>query len=273
MITTQWYSTFENGINVLYNTHDTGLYSSTLSSYGAVIYHINEQNYISKIDFSNSHTFFKNEKDFDLYPFLYKKNENFDKIMFDHPVEWDDLIGNDLYRDLNYNDLNLITDFYYSPSNNVIEKINFFKEKYNIDVNNTIGILYRGTDRTYENQNPEKYIELCNTILSSNPEMSVLIQSDQQQFIDECLKNITTKNTIVIEELPKTVTNTVIHHLHISNRLEWTLNLDSVIRILSECKILINHNGSVSFMSCLYRGNSKNMYMFNKKSELIEPYN
>lgn len=264
----QWNSYYQNDELILDNLHDTGIYSSTLSSYFGVIYHLEKNKIVDKIKFINSHSFFKNDNNTDLYPILYKTNSN---INFDNyeKIDVTNPIGDDKYNTLSYKDYNLVTNRYYLPSDIILDNIKKLKKKYNIDVNNTIGILYRGTDRFYENFKPELYIQKCKEILYENPELKILIQTDQEQFINKCYENFDNEKIIIINELPKTTGNLALHFTDIEDRLTWAINLDTSIRIISECKYLINHNGSVAFMCCLYRGNSNNMFMINKFGELV----
>jgi hypothetical protein len=271
----QWYIEVDSSNKtILNNTFDSGLYSSTLAAYFGVVEALKANINIDKIQFIDSHSAFKNIKSDDLYPILFELDKNL--ILSDKKFNtlYSSIIGNDLYKDLEYDLYNVITSKFFKPSPRVLHRKDDLMCKYNIDPSRTIGLLYRGTERFYENRNPEYYITLANKILQSDPDLSVFVQTDQQQFVDACYNAFIGRNIIVLDELPRSSSSMfsdTIQHIH--DRTSWSVDLDAMMRIISQCEYLINHNGNVAFMACLYRGHANNMFMFNKHSELILPYN
>lgn len=61
------------------------------------------------------------------------------------------------------------------------------------------------------------------------------------------------------------------HDVLKENKLDWALNFDAAIRLISQSKILINHTGNVAFFLALYRGCADDMYQFDRAGKLVEP--
>jgi hypothetical protein len=119
-----------------------------------------------------------------------------------------------------------------------------FKKKYKIVPGNCLGVYYRGTDKYTETElpDPNLYIKAAHKLNYD----SILIQTDQQQVLNLFIDNFKNK-CIIIEEIPTVSNNIGCHHQQKDNKLQTAIELNSVLRIISECKeVLVNPNSSVS---------------------------
>jgi len=155
---------------------------------------------------------------------------------------------------------------YFTPSNVVTDRVNLLIKKYKIDLNNTVAIHYRGTDKVNEipNLNPvSMHIEKCKEILNTDNNLRVLIQSDQQTKTLELFKSLGNK-CFYFRELPQSPTAYMGVHYDLThpNRVEYAINFLASIIIISKCKYVITHRGGGAFWTALYRGNMNNFYYY-----------
>ena len=153
------------------------------------------------------------------------------------------------------------------------ERKKFLIEKYNINPEKTISVLYRGTDKGSEVRlsPPENYLKVVVDLLEKNPDFKVLLQTDQTQVI-HFFNNELGNNLITFQETPSTTSNRVIWSLmeeHGNDSIDWSKWFDAALTCVSECKYLVNHTGNVAFFANLYRGNINNVYQFNEQGVLV----
>jgi hypothetical protein len=148
---------------------------------------------------------------------------------------------------------------YFTPSKFVEKRVNHLQKKYNIDYANTITIHYRGTDK-FKEVTPipiEKYIEPADKLLTENPHLKVLIQSDEKDKMNQMLSYFGDK-CFYIEELPQSVDG---RGLHVDseinfNKFKYGVYYLASILTISKCKYVITHLGNGGFWTLLYRGNT-----------------
>lgn len=98
-------------------------------------------------------------------------------------------------------------------------------------------------------------------ILEQNPNMKVMVQTDQEQILNYFRKNLGSK-CFNIEELPVTSGTKGIHKLITNDKLSFGMNMLAAVIIMSRCKYLITHTGNVAYWTLLYRGNFNNVTQF-----------
>jgi hypothetical protein len=136
-------------------------------------------------------------------------------------------------------------------------------KKYSIDPTNTLGILYRGTDK-YTERAPvdvNVFLNKAKDILSLNPELRIMITTDQQQVRDLFVASFP-DNCFFLEEMPYVTNNIVPHnHEHVDKYL-LARYFEISIRILAQCKFLIcSYSNSTTFIGA-YRNNCTNVFQF-----------
>ena len=253
-------------------THNDGFFSCCSVKLTHIVYFIN----VNKI----FPTIVDSSKQFDWY----KVNDNKEDITFEyfeHPdncdVELDyreyiRYIDSDQFYDysyFNYNNICPIVKKYFTPSTNIRNIINNMEEKYKLEYENICVLFYRGNDKNRETELCEynDYIIYANFIISKNPNIKFLIQSDETEFI-ELMTNTFPDNSFYFKD--------EIRHM---NKCDNTVDLVmrdqislfskyylAITIIMSKCKYIICNTGNCSMWIMFYRGNYENVYQNNNKN-------
>jgi hypothetical protein len=176
----------------------------------------------------------------------------------------------EVYRDSPLGEFQPYLKQYFSPSDRVLEQLQFFSDKYSIDPSRTIAVNPRGTDKGIEVPTPplQNYLDLAAEQLSKNPTFQILAVSDQQQYLDAFLSEFGSKVTI-IKELPTTTSKRVIHkRLWMRDRQNFGVNFNAAVLIMSVAEKVITHTGNGAFWTALYRGNTSGLVQL-RGSEII----
>lgn len=152
---------------------------------------------------------------------------------------------------------------YFHVSDEVINAENILLKKYQINMPNTLAVCYRGTDKHRETGlgSYQEYIQVARNILDLEPRLQVLVQTDQEQFLEYCLHEF--ESVVSIDELPRTRGETVLHRLIPDERkIKWTKTLVAATLLMAKCKYVVLHSGNVARWVCLYRGNTSNVFQY-----------
>ena len=174
---------------------------------------------------------------------------------------------------------------YFNLSAAARSRQDFFNKKYSIDSNYTIGIMYRGTDKSTEAPliNPQVYLD-CLQLIPDFQKYRILLLTDQDQIIkffqNAEINSKKLTNLFVINEMPTTCGNYAIHDIKdksISN-VELGINYISIVQILSKCKYLIvDAISNASLWIYLYRGSVSNSIQiqqnYNQKLKIFNNIN
>jgi hypothetical protein len=169
------------------------------------------------------------------------------------------------YKHLDFESLAPFIKKYFSPSQGIIDIRDSIVSKYKIDVQNCIGLYYRGTDKSSETQLGSfdsfynKLIEISQNSLESQKQ--ILIQTDSSQFLDYMNSKCKNSNIIIIKENSTSYSNRGIHHEKSSfeNYIDIQ-NLYATFLIISKCKYVICSSGNCSVWMMYYRGNGINVH-------------
>jgi hypothetical protein len=163
----------------------------------------------------------------------------------------------------NFESFNKLLKKYFKMSESQHELYEKIIKKYNFEPKNTIGILYRGTDK-YTERKPAPlslFINKTKELLSENPNSKIFIQTDQLQVKDEFVKAFP-DNCFFIQELPQ-VANKVVPHKHDDiDKYMLAKHIEIAVRMLSQCKFLILSYSNVSTFIGAYRNDSKNVFQY-----------
>lgn len=258
-------------INELYCLWNCGFYSNEFQVFNSLLVLLKHGIIPERIDYSLGYRHFKKDPNQDIYFDFHKINDEIDLDLFvDIALPDSNKCQFDLYR---FDVYNKIKDRFFGPSDLILERKNILIDKYKFDLQETISVLYRGTDKSTELQlgSPTEYLKVVKNILKDNPNFKVLLQTDQTQVIQyfyDQLGDI----LITFEETPSTTSNKVIWSLMEQSgkdSIDWSQWFDAALRCVSECKYLVNHTGNVAFFANLYRGNVDKVYQFNENGVLI----
>ena len=142
------------------------------------------------------------------------------------------------------------------------------KNKYQIDLDKTISVFYRGNDKHREVKiaSYEEFLNQINIAYSKNTDCRILIQTDVKDFLEYCLENFQYRDKIFyFEELPfiEGNPNISVHHIIPKNkRTQFGLYYLSSTYIISQSKIVLTHTGNSALWSVLYRGNGENVHQY-----------
>jgi hypothetical protein len=168
-----------------------------------------------------------------------------------------------VYEDLDFEKLNPYIQNYFLPSEIVRAKQEELLRKYNIEYENTIGLCYRGTDKWLEiaQIQPEYYVQEVKRLVAQDPELKVLIQTDQLQIRDRFVR-VLGERAFFLSELPVSSSPIGIHAMSESERgisnFELGIRLLAAVTILAKCKYTITHTGSIGLWTYLFRGTPRN---------------
>ena len=168
-----------------------------------------------------------------------------------------------IYEDLNFRQITPFIQNYFAPSDKVRETQERFRSEYGIEYGNTIGLCYRATDKWWEvaQIQPLYFVREVRRLLKREPNLRVLVQTDQRQVRDYCLKELG-ERAFFLNEMPVTTSTNAIHRIPASERgisnFELGVRLLAAVNILANCKYVITHMGSIGLWTYLYRGTAKN---------------
>jgi hypothetical protein len=204
---------------------------------------------------------------------FFNRKINFDEFehnKFSNNIDYPKICNDDQYSPydlINYNYTNKIVDTYFTPSNDVIKISNDLIFKYNIDLDKTISILFRGNDKQLETNLPT-YDEILQKVLQIKSKFSdykILVQSDEFEFCEFMKNNL--PDIIIIDETKKiSKSNTAIQYtLKKGERLKTAQTFLSVIQIISKSSQVILNSGNVGLWTCLYRKKFDGVHQFLSK--------
>jgi hypothetical protein len=168
------------------------------------------------------------------------------------------------YKNINHDYTSKIIDQYFSPSNEVLEFKNEIIEKYNLDLQKTISVCFRGNDKSTETNLPS-YDEIGNKVIEAKnlyPDHKILVQTDEVGFDNYMLSKF--PDCIILNETKK-ISNSrtaVQYTIGKGNRVLSAQKFLSIMYILSESSVVILNSGNVSLWISLFRKNSDNLYQY-----------
>jgi hypothetical protein len=177
-----------------------------------------------------------------------------------HIISWDEQFID--YKTVNYHDISPFVRKYFTPSSHIESIRTNLQSRYNIDLDNCIGLYYRGTDKISETQidSFESYYHKLNEVINENPNIQVVVQTDSMYFLEymreKCLQNI-----IIIAENSTSSTDRGIHHEKQNHENYSDIQyLFATFLLISKCKYIICSSSNGSIWMMYYRGNARNVY-------------
>jgi hypothetical protein len=257
MIKLNFNSYFENG--VLYHGWTQGFFSNVSTCLWNLC-QLKDQHGIEpeRIDFSHAFTAYKTKSDTDIYPILFRVQRS--SATYSKPRI---LNHHALYRNEDLVPLQYFVNKYFLLADPVMELQRKLCAKYNIDVQNTLVVCMRGTDKCIEIQsaNPEAYFLQCEKVLKQNPGLKIWVQTDQKQYLDYFFGKYSDK-VFFISELPMVTKNKAVHMDNSieTNRVKFAQQLLAVIHLAAQCKSVVTHTGNCGYWLALYRGHLDDFY-------------
>jgi hypothetical protein len=177
---------------------------------------------------------------------------------------------------LNFIQINKLTQKYFSPSDQIEARVNFFEKKYKLDYQNICVLFFRGNDKITETPLPtySEYIARARDILKTEPSMKFLIQSDDSYFIN-AMKTCFPDNHICFDdeiihmakkdEAPWRLGSNWFHDHFLKtspDHLDYSKTYLAITIVMSRCQHVICNSGNCSVWIVQYRGNSDRVQQF-----------
>jgi hypothetical protein len=178
-------------------------------------------------------------------------------VRFDHNYQF----GN--YKFLDYKALGPLVQRYFSPSPDILRRVQILEQKYGLD-ESICTLFYRGNDKVTETTlcSYEHIIMKGRSILQQNPGIRFLIQSDETEFIRRMADEF--PNSIVFQDecrhIPSSLTSVdLVMKEGNSEFSKWFL---AITLVMSKSKFIVCTTGNCSLWIMLYRGHTKNIFQF-----------
>ena len=267
---------YENKLECLWNS---GFYSNIHQTFSAILTLMSHGIAPDIISYEHGFKSYKLDPSQDIYPLFHKPNPQQElPIWKNFPRTSANISSNNVISSLPFDEYSKILNRYFSPSDDIVAKIEYLKNKYQVNPDETIAIHYRGVDKFTEVDlaTPEQYVNIVKNILEKHPNFRVLIQTDQTQALEYFLKEFG-ENAFYFDELPTTTRtgsdakkiDMEFFHKRFDyaedvDPIPFTQMFDATIRLISTTKYVITHTGNGALFTILYRGNAKNVYQFNE---------
>jgi hypothetical protein len=255
--------------------HNAGFFSCCSVRLDKICQFINENKKLPDyVDSSRTFGWYRNHlkgKDITFDYFKHYDEISLDDYNLEEYVDYKEYYQYEDYSNLNYDRIIPLVKKYFSLSNNIIKQYDYLNEDYKIDYDNTCVLLYRGNDKSTETNvgTHEDIIEKAHYVLSKNPDVKFLLQSDESEFIEKLSKEFPGK-TFYFKGKIRTMTsrkNTVDRVIG-SNGLFSKYYL-AITYLMSKCKYIVCNTGNCSIWLMFYRGNCKNVYQLSRELEWL----
>jgi hypothetical protein len=239
--------------NYLKVKHNAGFFSCCTVRLQSVIDYYNKYNKLPVLDSSEQWSAYK-DADGDITNRLFKTLDKIkvekEKISITNSDAEDQFSD---YHELNHADIQPVLDKYFTLSDEVLNIKQDLIRKYNIDVNKTLVVYFRGNDKCRETKLPthEEMLAKLEKVRRSFPDHTVLLQSDEQAFYQTAIeKNI---DFVCFNEI-------LVHDKW--NRLKQAQTFLAIVSIISDCDAVIMNSCNVSLWICLLRKHAVNIYQY-----------
>lgn len=252
-------------MSTLVTNHNAGFFSCCNYKLCNLISFIHDNKKLpEKVDSSAQFEWYKQNKHVDITFDYFENYENVscEKTTFEHYGHYYDYQYDD-YSKIRYEDICPFVKKYFSPSAEIVKKIEFLEEKYNMDYNNICVLFYRGNDKNRETQlcGYEEYLEKAKLILHKHPGIQFWIQSDETEFI-EYMSSVFPNNSIWFKDEIRHVRkcNSTVDLLMPETNYEFSKYYLAITILMSKCKYIVCGSGNCSLWIMFYRGCAKNIF-------------
>lgn len=242
--------------------HNAGFFSCCSVKLTHIVNFINEHKKLPvNVDSSCQFSWYKQDMNKDItYDYFQHYDNIVMEIYFSINYHWEHQFIK--YSDLDYKSLSPLILKYFSPSLEINEIIGKIKEKYNLNYENICVLFYRGNDKNRETKkcSYDEYLKYTNYIITQNPNIIFLIQSDETEFIEFMTDKFPNNTFYFKDEIRhmKKCDDTVDIRLK-SQNYEFSKKYLAITIIMSKCKYIICGSGNCDIWIMLYRGNNKNV--------------
>jgi len=228
----------------------------------------------TSIDCSQSYSIYKRHPSEDVYKLFFKTNNDIDieyteKIFYgDQTVEFQF----SPYKSLPFKQFKPFIDKYFSFNQNVLDASEYLIKKYNINLENTCGVFYRGNDKVKETQKPSYHevVEQAENIRKENLDIQFVVQTDEYEFLKYFQEKF--PDAIYFQEIPiinNQMTTVAYVFQNDDRKSEYILFFLASVNIFSKFKKLITTSGNGEIFIMFYRNNADGLVQYLKLNEYI----
>lgn len=202
---------------------------------------------------------------------LYKTNSNDDitysyfshpdniemNISYTKPIDFHYHYQFSAYTKLDFDNIIPIFKKYFTVSDEVNGYINDITEKYKLHYDNICVLFYRGNDKITETKlkSYDDVIAHAKQVKKENPDIQFLFQSDEIEFVEECLKNFP-DGIVFYDEVRMINKSKTSVDKCLPNNFYYSKLFLAIVVIMSKCKFVITGSlGNIPLFICLYREN------------------
>ena len=258
--------------NKIIVSHDAGFYSNCTIRLKHIVDFYNEYKIYPIVDSSRQWSHYKDAPG-DISSIFFKEN-NLNRPPIESYLAFNDSESNQFsdYKKLDYKNLGVLIDIYFQPADEILDIVEMLLNKYNLNLEKTIGVCYRGNDKQQETNLPshEETLNKIVEIKNIYPGHNILVQSDEAEFYSHVLEKY--PEAIYFNEIlkmPKNVTSAIQYNVQIGSKLNQAKIFYSILLILSKCSQIIFNSGNVGLWVCLYRGCFDNAHQYLNQKEYI----
>jgi hypothetical protein len=213
-----------------------------------------------------------------LNQFSWYKNDNLKDITLDYFENPDNIKNKNLnnvflnynhshqfinYVNLDFENMLPIINKYFTLSSELKVIVREIEKEYILDYENICVLFYRGNDKNRETKicGYDEYIKYANIVISKNPNVKFLIQSDETEFI-HFMKNSFPNNSFYFKNKIRHINkcDSTVDIIMRSHNYKFSKYYLGITVIMSKCKYIICGSGNCSMWIMFYRGNCKNVF-------------
>ena len=228
----------------------------------------------TSIDCSQSYSIYKRHPSEDVYTLFFKTDNDIqieytEKIFYgDQTVEFQF----SPYKSLPFKQFKPFIDKYFSFNQNVLDASEYLIKKYNINLENTCGVFYRGNDKVKETQKPSYHevVEQAENIRKENLDIQFVVQTDEYEFLKYFQEKF--PDAIYFQEIPiinNQMTTVAYVFQNDDRKSEYILFFLASVNIFSKFKKLITTSGNGEIFIMFYRNNADGLTQYLKQNEYI----
>lgn len=249
--------------------HNAGFFSCCTVRLQRIVEFYNKNKVFPIVDSSNQWSFYKDQPG-DVTNIFFKNVEEENHIN----EEINHTLDNELspYNKLDFKNIKSIIDKYFKPSEFVDNIYDKLLNQYNIDLEKTISVCYRGNDKQKETNVPShsEMIDKISEIKNKFPDHILLVQSDEVDFYESVL-NIFPDSIYFTEvfKIRKNDNSAVQYSVPPGKRTEQAVIFLAIMRVISKSSKVIINSGNIGMWISLFRGNFDNVYQYLNQKEYI----
>lgn len=254
--------------NELIITHNAGFFSNNSIALLDIMVYFNENKCLPDlVDRHSQYSWYKSNPVQSLIGHFFAETD--DNIPYEVRTEMTYAPEEPQYSDysyINFEGVKPFVDKFFQPSQYILDKVKHLEEKYQIDYDNTVGVLYRGNDKNRETKigsYSEFAIKFDDVVDIDDETIKCLIAPDETEFLEYMQYGLSERLICMSEtsHMPKK-DSCIPLELPLDERAEQACNFFATVLMLSKCKHLITHSGNIGFWAVLYRGNVTNVHQY-----------